>query len=66
MEALLWLIPIAIAMGAFGLGGFFWSMRHGQFEDTDGDASRIFMDDTDSPIVDDSMKSDSIKKDARD
>lgn len=45
MTSLLWLIPIALALGALGLGAFFWSLKSGQFEDPDGDASRILQDD---------------------
>jgi cbb3-type cytochrome oxidase maturation protein len=50
MTALLWLIPIALALGLFGLVAFFWSMRTGQFEDPKGDASRILNDD-DKPLL---------------
>ena len=50
MTALLWLIPIALALGLFGLAAFFWSMRSGQFEDPKGDASRILNDD-DKPLL---------------
>lgn len=49
MNAVLWLLPIAIALGACGLAAFSWSMRSGQFDDLEGDASRIFEDD-DKPL----------------
>jgi len=49
MSVLLWLIPVALALGALGLAGFLWSIRSGQFEDMDGAAQRILMDD-DKPI----------------
>lgn len=52
MNALLWLIPVALALGCFGLVAFFWSLKNGQFDDPSGDASRILMDDEDRPIVD--------------
>ena len=52
MTALLWLIPAALAMGAFGLLAFFWTIRSGQYEDIEGAAARILIDD-DGPIVDD-------------
>lgn len=52
MTALLWLIPIALVLGLSGLAAFFWSVKSGQFEDPDGDAVRILMDD-DKPIVKD-------------
>jgi len=52
MTALLWLIPIALILGGLGLMAFFWSVKSGQFDDPEGDASRILLDD-DGPIVDD-------------
>lgn len=51
MNALLWLVPIALSLGLTGLAAFFWSMRAGQYEDTKGDASRILLRD-DHPIFD--------------
>jgi cbb3-type cytochrome oxidase maturation protein len=41
------LIPIALAMGGLGLGVFFWAMGHGQFDDLDGAARRILIDEED-------------------
>lgn len=35
------LIPLSLAMGLAGLGAFFWALRHGQFDDPEGDAHRI-------------------------
>ncbi|MDF1767486.1 cbb3-type cytochrome oxidase assembly protein CcoS [Maricaulis sp.] len=49
MTALIWLIPVALIMGALGLAGFLWSLRSGQFDDMDGAAHRILMDD-DQPL----------------
>lgn len=40
-----YLIPIAIALGVTGLGAFMWSLRSGQYEDLDGAAARILLDD---------------------
>ena len=45
MSVLLYLIPIAILLGALGLGAFLWALRSGQFDDLDGAASRILFDD---------------------
>ena len=39
------LIPVALSMGLLGLAAFFWAMRRGQFEDLDGAAQRILIDD---------------------
>ena len=45
MSGLVILIPIALGMGALGLATFFWAMKHGQFEDLDGAAQRVLIDD---------------------
>lgn len=52
MSFLIWMIPLALGMGALGLFAFMWSLRSGQFDDLDGAAQRILMDD-DKPITDD-------------
>lgn len=44
MNGLAILIPIALGMGALGLAVFFWAMKSGQFEDLDGAAHRILID----------------------
>ncbi|HWM82229.1 MAG TPA: cbb3-type cytochrome oxidase assembly protein CcoS [Pseudolabrys sp.] len=44
-----YLIPIALALGAVGLGAFLWSLKSGQYEDLDGAAERILFEDTDRP-----------------
>ncbi|MBO9518745.1 MAG: cbb3-type cytochrome oxidase assembly protein CcoS [Porphyrobacter sp.] len=44
MTGLLFLIPVALALGLLGLAAFFWALRNGQFEDPDGAASRILID----------------------
>ncbi|HMT41775.1 MAG TPA: cbb3-type cytochrome oxidase assembly protein CcoS [Sphingorhabdus sp.] len=45
MTGILVLIPIALGLGLLGLGAFFWSLRSGQFDDLDGAALRILIDD---------------------
>lgn len=45
MNGLVFLIPVALTLGLAGLAAFFWSLRHGQFEDLDGAANRILIDD---------------------
>lgn len=45
MSGLALLIPVALGMGLLGLASFFWAMRKGQFEDLDGAAQRILIDD---------------------
>ena len=44
MTILLFLIPAALALGALGLVAFLWSLRSGQFDDLDGAAHRILVD----------------------
>lgn len=47
MTALSVLVPLTVAMGAAGLLAFLWSMRSKQYEDLDGAAERILLDDDD-------------------
>ncbi len=41
MTILAILIPVALGLGALGLGAFLWSLSSGQYEDLDGAATRI-------------------------
>jgi cbb3-type cytochrome oxidase maturation protein len=45
MEVLIYLVPIALALGLLGLGAFLWALRAGQYEDLEGAAWRALMDD---------------------
>jgi cbb3-type cytochrome oxidase maturation protein len=45
MTGLALLIPIALLLGLSGLGAFFWAIRSGQFDDMDGSAARILIED---------------------
>lgn len=45
MSILLFLIPIALILGLIGLAAFIWSLKSGQYEDLDGAAHRILIDD---------------------
>ena len=49
MNHLVFLVPIAIGLGLLGLAGFVWSLKNGQYEDLDGAAERILLDD-DEPV----------------
>ena len=49
MNYLLVLVPLAILMGFVGLAAFLWLLRSGQYEDPDGAAERILLDDEDKP-----------------
>lgn len=50
MTGLAFLIPVALLMGLTGLAAFFWSLRNGQFEDLDGAAARILIDEEELPV----------------
>ena len=43
MTTLVYLIPVALFLGALGLSGFLWALRS-QYEDLDGAAERILID----------------------
>lgn len=45
MDILLYLIPIALTLGLIGLGAFLWSLKNNQYDDLEGAAQRILMDD---------------------
>jgi cbb3-type cytochrome oxidase maturation protein len=47
MNIMVVLIPGALCLGALGLAAFFWSLKSGQYEDLEGDARRILLDDED-------------------
>lgn len=51
MNGLAILIPLALLMGLIGLVAFFWALKRGQFEDLDGAAARILIDDEDEDRV---------------
>ncbi|WP_316859041.1 cbb3-type cytochrome oxidase assembly protein CcoS [uncultured Cohaesibacter sp.] len=46
MNALLFLIPVALLLGGLGLVAFLWSLKSNQYEDMQGAAYRI-LDDSD-------------------
>lgn len=45
MSVLVYLVPAALLLGLFGLGGFMWSLKTGQYEDLEGAAWRILEND---------------------
>lgn len=45
MNALVYLIPVALGLGLLGLAAFLWSLKSGQYDDLDGAAERILLDD---------------------
>lgn len=55
MDVIYGLIPLMILLGLVGVGIFIWSVRSGQYEDLEGDANRILMDD-DDPLLPENQK----------
>ncbi len=44
MIVIVYLVGLSLFLGASGLAVFLWALKHGQFEDLDGAASRILYD----------------------
>ncbi|WP_201861206.1 cbb3-type cytochrome oxidase assembly protein CcoS [Microvirga soli] len=44
MDSMWWLILIALGMGLAGLAAFLWSLRNGQYDDLDGAAERVLLE----------------------
>ena len=49
MEVLIYLVPMALALGFLGLAAFLWSLKTGQYDDLDGAAWRALMDEDETP-----------------
>jgi cbb3-type cytochrome oxidase maturation protein len=62
MEVIRGLIPLMIILGIVGVVIFFWSVRTGQYDDLEGDANRILMDD-DDPLLPENQPKESSRKD---
>lgn len=45
MNILFILIPVSIILGGLGLAAFLWTLKSGQYDDVEGDAARILLDD---------------------
>lgn len=49
MDILLYLIPLALLIGITWLAVFVWTIRSNQYDDLDGAAQRILIDDEAAP-----------------
>jgi len=49
MEIIFLLIPLSLVLVGGIVWAFFWAVRSGQFDDLEGPAHRILMDDDDAP-----------------
>jgi cbb3-type cytochrome oxidase maturation protein len=65
MDVIYGLIPGMILLGLVAVGVFFWAARSGQFDDLEGEASRILMDD-DLPVEKKSEKTEAADEQALD
>jgi cbb3-type cytochrome oxidase maturation protein len=45
MNVLVYLVPMALALGLIGLMAFVWSLKNGQYDDIEGSALRMLSDD---------------------
>ena len=54
MSGLIVLVLSAMGLGGLALAGFFWALRTGQYEDIEGSAQRILLDDKPPPRDEDS------------
>lgn len=64
MEVIYTLIPGMIFFGLIMVGILIWAVKKGQYEDLDGDANRILMDD-DDPLLPENKKTENKKTDRR-
>lgn len=64
MEVIYGLIPAMIILGLIMVGILVWAVKSGQYEDLEGDANRILMDD-DDPLLPDNDKQDREKQPGR-
>ena len=47
MNVLVYLIPASLLLGGLGLVAFYWALKHGQFDDPEGDSQRFLSSDYD-------------------
>ena len=57
MSVIYGLLPGMLLLGIAGVIVFFWAVRNGQYDDMDGAANRILMEDDNDKIIDDDSKS---------
>jgi cbb3-type cytochrome oxidase maturation protein len=50
MNDFFYLIPIALGIGLTALAAFMWSLKSGQYDDLDGAAERILLEENDAPM----------------
>jgi cbb3-type cytochrome oxidase maturation protein len=50
MEVIYGLLPGMLLLGIVGVGVFFWAVRNGQYDDMDGAANRVLLDDDEEDL----------------
>ena len=64
MDVIYGLIPAMIVLGLVMVGVLIWAVKSGQYEDFEGDANRILMDD-DDPLLPGQQQANSEKNGAK-
>jgi len=59
------LIPMAVVIMVIAIGAFLWTVKSGQYDDMEGPAHRILMDD-DDPMIPHSARPSEEKDDLKD
>lgn len=59
MEVIYGLIPAMIILGLIMVGVLVWAVKSGQYDDLEGDANRILMDDDDPLLPENQNRADS-------
>lgn len=49
MNIILLLAPFSVLLGLMAVGAFLWTLRSGQYDDIEGSAARILIDDDGAP-----------------
>ncbi len=62
MDVIYGLIPGMILLGLVAVGVLFWAARSGQFDDFEGEASRILLDEDLDPSPDERNPEDSLER----
>ncbi|KCZ93405.1 cbb3-type cytochrome oxidase assembly protein CcoS [Hyphomonas johnsonii] len=63
MSIIVYLIPVALALGGLGLAAFLWAATSGQFDDPEGAAHRILIDE-DKPMGEPASADDAFRNSA--
>lgn len=60
MEVIYGLLPGMLLLGIVGVAVFFWAVRNGQYDDMEGAAHRVLMDDDESESVSETADKDGL------